>query len=76
MKRDKPFLWEGVTMYVGSPEGGSTIEKVPGATIETAWEVAELLESNGLPPASPPSTAEVLAQVALLEAEKPHQEQS
>lgn len=71
MKDKQPFLWEGVTFVVGSPEGGSTIENVPGATIETAQAVALLLEQAAtLPPAAPPSAAEVLAQVALLEKER------
>lgn len=71
MSRKEPFLWDGVGLTFKSPEGGSTIEQVPGATIETARELASMLErSTTMEPATPPSVKEVLAQVALLEAEK------
>lgn len=58
-------------MRVRSPEGATTIEHAPGATLQTAHEVAELLEqSASAEPQAPPSHEEVLAQVALYEASK------
>lgn len=59
-------------IYVRSPEGGTTIEGVPGATLETAHETAELLERGAASdsPSTPPSHPEVMAQIALLEASR------
>ncbi|MCA9337728.1 hypothetical protein KC951_03395 [Candidatus Saccharibacteria bacterium] len=58
-------------LHVRSPEGGTTIEGVPGATLETAHEVAELLESSAATDlTTPPSLQEVMAQIALLEASR------
>lgn len=59
-------------LHVRSPEGGTTIEGVPGATLKTAHETAELLERGAASdsPSTPPPHRKVMAQIALLEASR------
>lgn len=60
-----------IKIIVGSPEGASTIEHVPGATLETAREVAALLMHSATSPSvQPPARKTVEAEMDQLAADK------
>ena len=60
-----------IKLIVGAPEVASTIERLTGATLETAREVAALLmHSATSPSAQPPARKAVEAEMDQLAADK------